>query len=284
MNYFEFTDYREYLQALLESKRVKKPAYSLRAFARDLGISASRLSEVLSGQSLSLALAEKVSVTFQDEDQRSYFLNLVLAQESKNTNVVKQACEKIEQLRNKNHFNILELERFHTISDWYHFAFLEYFKLRQKFDLYELSTYFSLPLASCYRALERLKKSNLVDYVLNQEAESGREIYTVTLLQQSNFVDPKKDSQALKIAHRQILALADRALVEQPITKRLSYSMMVSLSPDELKNFEKKLLKLLQESTETSEYAELSSKRQVYCMTHQVFSLAHSDVEAVQAE
>ncbi|MGE0617107.1 MAG: hypothetical protein AB7P04_15865 [Bacteriovoracia bacterium] len=43
-------DYRELLKAALAQRIQKNPAYSLRAFARDLGISPGHLCEVLSGK------------------------------------------------------------------------------------------------------------------------------------------------------------------------------------------------------------------------------------------
>ncbi len=58
----KIADFRGMLRAELGRRQVKNPAYSMRAFARDLGLSASGLSEVLSGKhSLSLRRAVIVS-------------------------------------------------------------------------------------------------------------------------------------------------------------------------------------------------------------------------------
>src|SRR2546430_13739191 len=55
------TDYRRVLRKELESRCRTSPRYSLRAFARDLKISPSRLSEILSGkQGLSRAAARGI--------------------------------------------------------------------------------------------------------------------------------------------------------------------------------------------------------------------------------
>jgi len=55
-------DFRDVLRRELQNRQQKNPAYSMRAFARDLDLSASGLSEVLSGKhSLSLRRAITVS-------------------------------------------------------------------------------------------------------------------------------------------------------------------------------------------------------------------------------
>src|SRR5690606_35734224 len=56
------TDYKYILKEELASRCRQNPRYSLRAFARDLKLAPSRLSEILSGkQGLSRAAAEKVA-------------------------------------------------------------------------------------------------------------------------------------------------------------------------------------------------------------------------------
>ncbi|MGZ3710379.1 MAG: hypothetical protein ACXVBE_01430 [Bdellovibrionota bacterium] len=43
-------DYREKIRQAMESRAARNPRYSMRSFAKDLGISPSRLSEVLKGR------------------------------------------------------------------------------------------------------------------------------------------------------------------------------------------------------------------------------------------
>ena len=52
------TDFREVLKQVLQKRAGNNPSYSQRAFARDLGISPSTLSEVLKGR---YGLSEKKS-------------------------------------------------------------------------------------------------------------------------------------------------------------------------------------------------------------------------------
>ena len=57
-------DYRLLLKSELASRTNQNPNYSLRAFARDLDLAPSRLSEVLNGkQGLSTQAAEKIAKT-----------------------------------------------------------------------------------------------------------------------------------------------------------------------------------------------------------------------------
>jgi len=74
-----FRDYRLVLKAELERRRSRNASYSLRAFARDLELSPSRLSRVLNGkEALSRPRAERIGgkLGFQ-KDQIELFCDLV---------------------------------------------------------------------------------------------------------------------------------------------------------------------------------------------------------------
>lgn len=76
--------YREIIRSEFEKRRSKNPSYSLRAFARDLHVPVSRLSEVLNGKGgVSLkrgwALAEKLNL---DESQKDVFLKQLSQEKS----------------------------------------------------------------------------------------------------------------------------------------------------------------------------------------------------------
>ena len=57
---YESHSISEFLGAEFSKRKLRNETYSLRAFARDLGVSASRLSEILSGK---LGISEKTAET-----------------------------------------------------------------------------------------------------------------------------------------------------------------------------------------------------------------------------
>lgn len=75
-------DFREIIRAEFTERNRVCASYSLRQFARDLGMSASLLSAVLSGKnSLSPRMARQVSERMQlDESRTEFFCDLVSAE------------------------------------------------------------------------------------------------------------------------------------------------------------------------------------------------------------
>lgn len=72
-------DFRKFLRDELKRRHQRNPSYSLRAFARDLKLSASRLCEVLNGHgTLSRMSAVKLAETMGLNDaEAAYFVDLV---------------------------------------------------------------------------------------------------------------------------------------------------------------------------------------------------------------
>lgn len=122
----DFDDYRSYLAALFAFRRRRNPGYSLRSFARNLGLSASRLSEVLnSNQEISVGTAASVVQWIDlDPDETEHFLDLV---RDRRAEAVERA--EIEQRaalrRSKRQLRILREEQLALISDWTPWALME---------------------------------------------------------------------------------------------------------------------------------------------------------------
>jgi uncharacterized protein (TIGR02147 family) len=111
---------------LLERKN-KNPLYSLRAFARDLGLSPSHLSRMLSGERLlSPRQINKVADELKLSSQETTNWHQFLIQKTGKASPIKITLQ--ERLR-ADHVardqQVLEIETFRVISDWIHFAILE---------------------------------------------------------------------------------------------------------------------------------------------------------------
>lgn len=111
---------RSLLRGVLYSRQERNSQYSLRAFARDLGVSHAYLSRVLSGKlKLSAKKAFKFSQVLDlDEEVSKAFLKSTLAEPSK-----KNEEQKLEPRREP--FFFLEIDQFKLFSEWHHFAILD---------------------------------------------------------------------------------------------------------------------------------------------------------------
>lgn len=111
---------RHYLQGKLLEKSTSNPRYSLRAFARDLGIEASALSKILSGKrrigvKLFHRLAERLELS---PDQKIYF-----SEAARPMDLLGQAAATPD-------YKIIEEEKFRLISEWFYYAILELTKIK----------------------------------------------------------------------------------------------------------------------------------------------------------
>lgn len=96
-------DYREVLKNELVQRQERNSLYSLRSFARDLGISPSRLSEIFNHkQGISLSWAKKISekINLSTEDAELFCL-LVTKEHGKSEQARSVAEEKIKQFMEK---------------------------------------------------------------------------------------------------------------------------------------------------------------------------------------
>src|SRR4051794_16283214 len=117
------TDYRAVLKKELESRCRQSPGYSLRAFARDLKLAPSRLSEVLSGkQGLSRERARGIALCIGLADlETELFCDLVDAQHARAKVSRDLARIRIEKQQLDQAYLTIQDDAFQAIAEWYHF-------------------------------------------------------------------------------------------------------------------------------------------------------------------
>ena len=118
--------YRTYFEREIQIRTVRNPGYSLRAFARDIGLAAPKLSQILSGTcGLSKTSALKVAKKLKlNEAETEYFVALVEVEHNRSKRGKIQAQQRLATIESSS-INELDLERFRIIADWYHFSLLE---------------------------------------------------------------------------------------------------------------------------------------------------------------
>lgn len=98
---FEHHSFVEYLIDRFQMRVDRNPHYSLRAFARDLKIDASRLSQILKGkQGLSMTFAERICYSLRlSEAESRHFCHLVASRHARSNFARVQAKKALEQDR-----------------------------------------------------------------------------------------------------------------------------------------------------------------------------------------
>ena len=118
--------YQDFLLEEFRTRRGRDPQYSLRAFARDLGMPASKLSQNLRGLcGISVTKAGGLADRIQMRaEERSLFLTLVESRHARSRVAREQAGLLLSRMREQK-LDVLSLEKFAVVRDWYHFAILE---------------------------------------------------------------------------------------------------------------------------------------------------------------
>lgn len=233
------------LQSELESRLLRNSAYSMRAYARDLGLSPSSLSKLLKKKiGLSVKKARQISKKLNfSEEHTEFFCTLVEANCSRHIEVQKLATIKLRKF--DSYSNILPVDSFKLISEWYHLAILELFSIKGfKEDIEWIAQKLGIASVEANDALERLKRLELLKVI------EGK------LKPVSDFIIVKSavPESAGQNFHSQLLRKAAQAVYEQDKDKRnVSNVILKARSSDiplldmRIKDFRRELSYLIEE-------------------------------------
>ncbi len=245
--------YQDFLLEEFRSRRTRNPHYSLRAYARDLGMPASKLSQNLRGLcGISVAKAEKIADRLQmRDDEKHLFLALVESQHARSRVARQQAVTVLAKIREEK-LDEMCLEKFSAIRDWYHMAILEMTDIKGfNPDPAWIAEKLGLPLDIVQEAVQRLQALELL-----RVDESGWK-QTKTDLELPSGVP----SRTIREHHKQLLTKAIVAVDQVAIEKRefSSHTFAVSSAAiPELKNlvreFQRKVTKLTHSGEKDSVY------------------------------
>ena len=258
-------DYRMILKEELDSRCEQNPHYSLRAFARDLNLSPSRLSEILNRkQGLSRKAAAKIAEFLGfSGDEKEYFCDLVTSQHARSKN--EREVAKIRLMKNQaeaDEYYQLQLDTFKVIADWYHVGILELIKLD---DFVEDSKWIAKRLRitpiQAELAIERLLRVNLL------ERSEGKLI----VKQNTGLLKGGMPSESIKKFHRQILNKAIEALVLQSIEEREFSVNILAIDKDDIDEAKNQIRKFQQKFCSNIKNKE--KKDSLYCLSIQFFNL-----------
>lgn len=226
MSILQSTDYRQYLKTLLKEKTDANPLFSMRAFAKFLGISHVALSNVLAGKrNFSSELALKVSKKLKFEEQEKRRLLLLVQLESTKDPEIRQELERQIQVTRPAVMSEIEQENYNKISKWYHFPVSAMTEL-ENFSAKEASTRLGITLAEAQGAIDDLLATGVLSLDANGQYK-----------QEKRYLVTSKNSLDDVIEKYKIMAdKAHLAFKQQPRTMRFGNTETFSFSQ---KNIEK---------------------------------------------
>lgn len=258
--------YQDFLLDEFRARRSRNPDYSLRAFARDLGMPASKLSQNLRGLcGISVAKAETIADKLQmRDDDRRLFLALVESQHARSRVARQQAANSLERIR-RDKMEELTVEQFAVMRDWYHLAILEMTEMEGfKGDLNWMASRLDLPVDIVREAVARLEELGLLDTKIEPWRQTKKELELPSGL----------PSRAVREHHRQILTKAIVALDESGVEER-EYSTQTFAIPQSALPELKSLIREFQRKVGRLSYG--SKPNDVYALAIQLFPLLEKE-------
>lgn len=258
------TSYRDILLDEFQIRSSANTAYSLRAYARDLGLSSSRLSAILKGhEGLSRQVAESIACKLALSDKLSeYFCDLVESEHARSEISRKIARARVEAVRFKSEHR-LSLDAFQLLSEWQHFALREMVRLRGfRLDFSILAARLQIEENVVRDSWERLVRMNLV-----AQDPDTQQWKTMDELQSP----VGETSHAIQKYHRQMIEKSQVALREDPVSRRYFSSIVVPMDPNRLAEAGN-LIRTFRRSFE-EKLPRDADATEVYCLTLNLFNL-----------
>lgn len=228
----------------------RNPNYSMRAFAKKIGVNQSAISEILSG---------KRPITKKSAEKILSGLDL---------NPLEIAKIFQGELKNKQIFKSLDMDTYHLIADWYYYGILS---LAETDDFQSSPTWISKRLGInekiVAKAIDRLLKLDL----LERDAKTKKLKPTHEQLEASSDVA----KPAFKKACKQNLELAQKALEEGEFEERDFTAMTLCFDPDRMEEAKKMITNFRRNFAKAMES---KKKKEVYKLNVQLFSLTKRGV------
>lgn len=204
----------EHMKRTFAERSRKNSSYSLRAFARSLGMDSSTVSAILKGKRpLTIKTARKIveglNITNPVEAQ-ALIMSTFAADEAKKT---------------VTGYTELTMESAEAISSWQHFAILALLEIKDfKGQERTISERLNIPFGIVSECLDRLEKLDLI--------VKKKEIWQLT---GKNMATPSQiPSSALREGHRQYILKALHSLEEDPVDVREVSGITMAISKSRL--------------------------------------------------
>jgi uncharacterized protein (TIGR02147 family) len=268
---FDFLDVRDYLLASLAKKKAQNPSYSIRAWARQLGLKTQALLvNVLAGdRKLSVEFGNLIAMNLGlNGRELEYFKALVLSNLAQDQDTKTMLEARLSELRPDQFRTNMSLSNFKIISEWFHFTILEQFSLREpSSSLEELETKLRGKVTKSEISQSIRLLTNL-GYLVESDDKLRRSAENVV-------VRGEVPSLAIRKHHLGMLDLAKSALEEQSIHEREFRSTKLCIREEDyekakgfIKDFHEKMQKL----------SVRGEAKHVYAFNSQLFKLTGDEI------
>lgn len=244
------TGIRDFLVAELNKRKAKNKNYSMRAMARDFGLSPGRLGDVLNGRRLiGPRLARRILETSSfSESKKNEFRRLLLQQQktkSKNLDLAYQLRE--DELK--------------VLVDWEYFAVLSLLETKSvKHSAAWIAERLNITLLRAEEVLKRLERLELIVLKRRKYHLVHKKVMTTTDV----------PSASLKEAHRQNIQQAVTSLFNDPVNVRDVSSISLAVNIEKLPQAKKMITEFRQK---LSRCLEKGNKTEVYNLNIQLFPI-----------
>jgi uncharacterized protein (TIGR02147 family) len=267
-------DYRTVLLDELNMRQRRRPKYSLRAFARDIGMKAATLSDVLKGRyglspDRAIKIAERLGLS---EDKKAYFRDLVASKHARSSAAREAALQRVQALRQKLEYKMLRDSESLAHSSWEFSAVRQFIRLRGG----------DVGLEEISRGL-RLSREKVVDVV--------ESLLTMGLLESTGSRFQMKDanlksesrapSASIRAFHKSILNLAAERLETGVISERKYLSSVFTVNASRLEEARAWLEEMNREFLE--KFHDDKTATDLYAFSLQLFKIANAKDEGSKA-
>ena len=269
------SDWRAVLRSALALRSSRNPAYSQRAFARDLGLAPGRLSEVLAGrEGLSRKTAHDVALCLGlSGKEASIFCDMVEASHARSKSARQAARNRLVQRRQTPAQETITAARFAMIRDWIHLGIVELAKTRGfRWEPRWMARRLGVTVSAVRLALRNLVECGIV------AAKDGD---GYTLRSRSHRVESQQGpapSEAIREFHRQILDRARASIEEQSPVERELQSLIIALNDEQLEDLRAEVRACVERAsakaaTNTSARSLAAKPSHLYALSIQLFRL-----------
>jgi uncharacterized protein (TIGR02147 family) len=265
-NIFHFCSVPDFLKSELERRKSHDPKYSLRAFARDLGVSSSRLSEFLQrNDGMNAQTANKIAKALQLSFNEKQYLQLLIKSFAGRSAADRENAKKtLAEILEKKKYVLAQSGFGGLLSRWYYIPLMELLSLCNGRPKTSVARILGISIAEVNEAIAHLTLSGPL-------RPNGRGWQKATPLLQLESAVP---STAVKNYHQKASESAARSL-NQPIENRKFLSSVLGIRRSSVSEARRDIEKFNAEFM--AKYATENAAETVYGINVHFFEFAESE-------
>jgi uncharacterized protein (TIGR02147 family) len=259
--------YKTILVEELARRKKANPVYSLRAFARDLDITAPQLSAVMNGRKGISAEAAKKLVAKLDlsNEEKTVFLGSATALHSRLKSERSRAAEQLQRFSDSAAFQTIQESSLSVVNEWFYLSVLQCFDLRDFEPNHAwIAAKLGISPVEAERAVLRLAQVGLLKRKGSFFAQSQDYVRT-----------PDIPSRAIRAHLQEWLGIASRALEQQSIQERDFSSTVFAVDPARVPEFKSRLQAFREEFCH--EASKGKAQTEIYSLSMQFFRVSKSN-------